>query len=132
MKTSAYNICEQNDFSYLHRTLNANNFKHLTTIYFDTALYEISESDLSHISSTNEFIDTDALLVVASSSVVGDSIYNLNLSLKRGNQVVKKLKGRKDIFFMNLGAFGQDNSRANDEFYKSKRRSVSIYGLTYE
>ncbi|AUW06766.1 hypothetical protein C1N51_24375 [Vibrio campbellii] len=132
LKASSYDICERNDFSALHRTLNANNFKHLTTVYFDTALYEAREADLSHISSTNEFIDADALLVVGSSSIVGDSIYNLNLSLKRGNEVVEKLKGRKDIFLMNLGAFGQDSSKANEEFYKSKRRSVSIYGLTYE
>jgi len=131
-KNSTYEICEKNNFSALYRALNANNFRNLTTIYFDTALYEINDTELSRISSTNDFIEADALLVVGSSSIVGDSLYNLNLSLKRGHEVVDKLRGRKDIFLMNLGSFGQDSAKAYEEFYKSKRRSVSIYGLTYE
>lgn len=132
LKRSSFNLCERNDFSALHRILNANNFNHLTTVYFETAFYETKDTDLSHIFSKVEFIDADALLIVGSSSAVGDSIYNLNLSLTRGINVVEKLRGRKDIFLMNLGAFGQDRSKAKEEFYKAKRRSVSVYGLNYD
>lgn len=131
-KSLAYDICDRNDLSALSQTLNTNNFKRLTTIYFNTALYEMNDVDLLRIFSTNDFIEADALFVVGSSSIVGDSIYNLNLSLKRGYDVVDKLKERKDIYLMNLGAFGQYSTKANEEFYKSKRRSVSIYGLSYE
>ncbi|AUI85072.1 hypothetical protein BS333_00995 [Vibrio azureus] len=131
-KSAAYDICERSDFSFLHRTLSASRFTHLSTLYFETDFFEINDRDLSHISSSNEFIDADALLIVGSASVIGDDFHNLNLSLKRADQVVQRLKGRKDIFLLNIGAFGQDTTRANDEFYKAKRRSVSIYGLSYE
>lgn len=131
-EASTYDICEKHDFSKLERILNANNFKHLITVYFDPAKYDSNGTNLNHVFSSNEFIDADALLVIGSSSIIGDSVYNLNLSLNRGIGIVDKLKGRKDIFLMNLGAFGQDDSKAHSEFYRSKRRSVSIYGLTYE
>ncbi|PNQ61053.1 hypothetical protein [Vibrio sagamiensis] len=131
-KSAAYDICERSDFSFLHRTLSASRFKHLSTLYFETDFFEINDRDISHLSSTNEFIDADALLIVGSASIIGDDFHNLNLSLKRAEQVVERLKGRKDIFLLNIGAFGQDTARSNDEFYMAKRRSVSIYGLSYE